>query len=171
LREKSFRKFEKKENFHRPIPLENFHKACFFNGAIPLNTCKNTQVNTFSSENIKWTHASFFWHACSLELSRPLCLCRCHGLLQQADQYEPRKRRRTQSVSKTWLMEEQARLAEDFHIIRTLLAAEARPHLWRCVCFLHAMCAYMQEDKCLPHVGCQWHYVPYVCQCYSLVAY
>ena len=46
-------------------------------------------------------------------------------------------------------MEEQARLAEDFHIIRTLLAAEARPHVWRCVCFLHAMCAYMQEDKCL----------------------
>jgi len=23
----------------------------------------------------------------------------------------------------------------------------------------------------LPHVGCQWHYVPYVCQCYSLVAH
>ena len=68
----------KKKNCHRPIPLQNFHKACFFNGAIPLNTCKNTQVNTFSSENIKWTPASFFWHVCSLELSRPLCLCRCH---------------------------------------------------------------------------------------------
>ena len=22
-------------------------------------------------------------------------------------------------------------------------------HMWRHVCFLHAMCAYMQEDKCL----------------------
>jgi hypothetical protein len=88
-------------------PTGEFSQSMFLQRSDPLNTCKNTRVKILKSTLFVKEHKMdprFFLLACVLTGAvsdpAPVSMPR---LLQQADQYEPRKRRRTQSVSKTWL--------------------------------------------------------------------